>query len=349
MGKLVVFFIGIFLSFIVPRTAFAHEAYVLTKQEFSQGLLTFTKNPLAPLIDASHLNLFLIIAAFVIASRIIILLLDSTPLSPFLDKQIRKASEIGPVIIRVAMGLAFFYAAQANVVFGPEISLNNYPESVIIRFTLFVIAIMSFFGFLTQIAAGIGMIIFFYFAAHLGIYIATYTNVLGELLVLLLFGSRFLSIDQFLFKRKLFFVNFEKFRYLETPLVRIFYGIALLFSGITIKFLHQNISIAVYNEYHLGNFFHAGGDFIAAGAGLSEVLIGLFMIIGFSMRWTLAFTLFFMTLSIWYFRELVWPHFILYGITLALFINAGDVLTLDHYLKPLFSRIKKRLLHINNR
>lgn len=346
MGKISAVITGICLSLLLPQSSYAHEAYVLTRQEFAKGLLVTTHNPLAPLFDTSHVGLFITIAAYVIASRIIILFLASTPLAPFVDKQIRKLSLFGPVIIRIAMSLAFFYAAQANVIFGPEISLNGYTGGTIIRFLLFVIALMSFFGFLTQLAALVGMCIFIYLALHLGVYIVTYSNVFGELLVLLLFGSRFLSVDQFLLKGKLLFSYFGKLRYLETPIVRIFYAIALLFSGITIKFLHQNISITVYNEYHLGNFFHAGGAFIAAGAGVAEVLIGLFMLLGFSMRWTLVFTLLFMSLSVWYFQELVWPHFLLYGITLALFINAGDFFTLDHFLGPLFSKIRKKLIHI---
>ena len=71
-------------------------------------------------------------------------------------------------------------------------------------------------------------------------------------------------------------------------------------------------------------------------------LIGLFVILGFAMRWTILISLAFITLSILYFQELLWPHFILYGISFSLLINSGDLFTLDHWIVPWLKKVVRR-------
>jgi hypothetical protein len=78
------------------------------------------------------------------------------------------------------------------------------------------------------------------------------------------------------------------------------------------------------------------------GAGLAEILIGLFVILGFAMRWTIIISLAFITLSILYFQELLWPHFILYGISFSLLINSGDLFTADHWIVPWLKKLVGR-------
>jgi len=187
---------------------------------------------------------------------------------------------------------------------------------------------------LTELAGLVSLLIFIYIASLENGYMLTYANYFGEFVVLFLFGTRFISLDRTFFGRVTFFSSLEKYRDLETPIVRILYGVALIYAGISIKFIHQNLSLLVYNQYHLENFFHATGSFIASGAGVSEVLIGLFILIGFAMRFTLIISLVFITLSLLFFREMVWPHFILFGISFNLMINSADKLTVDHYLVP---------------
>ena len=334
-GFLVVF---AFLSLAHP--AFAHEAYVLTHAEFQQGLHMVTANPLAPLVDPHYLYVSILITVAVMAVYLLALLWATTSWAATLDRIIKKANALGPLLIRAAISSSFFYAAFANAILGPELSLTGIPGGHIIRFLLFALSLMIFFGFLTELAALIGLLLFFYISFTFQAYMITYANYFGELIVLFLFGSRFFSIDLLLFGKKAWFSFFEKRRFLETPLVRILYGIALMYAGWTIKFVHQNLSIDVYNQYHLINFFHASAAYIAAGAGLSEILIGLFIFLGFAQRLTTIISLFFITISILYFREMLWPHFMLYGISFSIIINSADIFTIDRYLVPFVRNIR---------
>ncbi|HSD98276.1 MAG TPA: DoxX family membrane protein [Patescibacteria group bacterium] len=319
--------------------AHAHEAYVLTHSEFQQGLMTFATNPLAPLFDPKYIHTSEVITLCVVALYLLNFLWAATPWASRLDKLIKKAAVIGPLIIRGAISASFFYAAYANAILGPELSLTQIPGGAVIRFLLFVLSVMIFFGFCTELAAVIGLALFFSITFTFGGYMITYANYFGELLVLFLFGSRFFSLDVLLFGKRTLFSFLQKYRSLEIPIVRILYGFALLYAGWSIKFLHQSLSVEVYNQYHLINFFHAPADFIAAGAGLSEMAIGLFILIGFGQRLTTLISLVFITLSILYFREMLWPHFMLYGISFSIIINSADTFTIDRYLVPFIRKV----------
>lgn len=325
------------------HTASAHEAYVLTHQEFNQGLSVNTTNPLAGLFDPQYIQITAIITICVGIAYIVAILWATTSVAGRLDKIIRKVNVIGPLIIRLAISASFFYAAQANAVLGPELTLVGIPDGNIIRFLLFVVALMVLSGVFVEVAALIGLLIFIYITKFYGLYMITYVNYLGELLVLFLFGSRFLSSDRYFFGKRTWFKKLEKFRDLEVPIVRVLYGIALMYAGWSIKFQHQDLSVMVYNQYHLKDFFHASATFIAAGAGLSEIAIGLFIFLGFAMRFTVLISLFFITLSILYFKEMLWPHFMLYGISFSLLINSADKFTLDRYLIPWIRKILKTI------
>lgn len=326
------------------RSVSAHEAYVLTHQEFVQGLAQNTSKPLAGLFDPQYIQISAGITVCIVTLYILAILWSTTMVAPVLDKIIKKFTVIGPLIIRVAISASFFYAAQANSVLGPELSLVNVPGGMAIRFLLFAVALMVFFGIFVEIAAFLGLCVFLYMTKFYGLYMITYVNYLGELLVLFFFGSRFLSCDRYFFGKKAWFAKLEKLRGLEVPIVRILYGIALIYAGWSVKFQHQELSIMVYNQYHLKDFFHASAQFIASGAGVSEIAIGLFILLGFAMRLTVLISLIFITLSIFYFREMLWPHFMLYGISFSLLINAGDRYTIDRYMIPWIRKLRMKII-----
>jgi uncharacterized membrane protein YphA (DoxX/SURF4 family) len=330
------------LFLFMASGASAHEAYVLTARQFDAGIKIFAQDPFVPLVDSAHLATFLWTALMVLVSYLLVFLWSASKPAEILDRIVRKAKVVGPLIIRAAIGASFIYAAMSNAILGPELSLSFMPYGVVIRFLLFLVGFMILFGVLVELAALIALVMFVFITFTFGVYMTTYANYFGEIIVLLLFGSRYLSFDRLIFGKELWIKKLERFKWLETPIVRILYGVALLYAGYTIKFLHQQLTIDVYNEYHLVNFFHATAAYIAAGAGIAEILIGLFIILGFAMRWTVLISLVFITLSILYFRELLWPHLMLYGISFSLLINSGDRWTLDAKIVPWLRRLLKR-------
>jgi len=107
---------------------------------------------------------------------------------------IERYSHFGPHFVRIAVAVAFFFSALSNSFLGPELhgSLFSYPH--IIQIALFAISIMIAVGFLTELAAFAGIVIFVWSMFVFGPYVFTYLNYLGELIVLFLFGMRVFSV-----------------------------------------------------------------------------------------------------------------------------------------------------------
>lgn len=336
-------FLSLCLSVLLPNCVFAHEAYVLPREVFNQGLKIFTPNPLAALFHPEYLPATAVITAIVVILYTLNFVWAATSQAATLDKLLKKFSNWGLLLVRLAIAASFLYGALGNNIFGPELSLTTIPGGQLILGVKIVVGLLLAVGLLTRLAAGVGLVIYLYVLFRLGPYLLTYLNYFGELLVLTLYGSWFLSIDTVLFNKQHPIKILVSLRDWEVPLVRIFYGLALIYAAISIKFLHQAISVQVYQLYHLERFFHGPADYIAAGAGLSELAVGFFILIGFGQRLTVFISLIFITLSLLFFREAVWPHLMLYGIGVLIFIDSGDKLTVDRYLLSPARKILARL------
>jgi hypothetical protein len=77
------------------------------------------------------------------------------------------------------------------------------------------------------------------------------------------------------------------------------------------------------------------------GAGFVESVIALLILFGVNMRWNILFFVFWVTLSLLYFGEAVWPHVILYGIATTLFLYGYDRFTLERFIVKIAKKIIK--------
>lgn len=291
----------------------------------------FSTRAFDALNNPADLQLTIIIVISVLVALGLNFLIRLTPFGEKLHKFPERFSRFGPHFVRVTIAIALFFSAWSNTFLGPELHQSLFANPELIRGLLYAISIMIAIGFLTELAAFVGIIIFIYSFFVFGPYVFTYFNYLGELIVLLLFGMRVFSIDKYLLGPLKRFEWFEKY---ETVIVRVMYGIALIYAGITVKLFHPDLTIDVVNEWHLTQFhwlFPSDPLLVTFGAGIVESVIGIFIIFGFEMRLTILVSLFYITLSLLYFRELVWPHLLLYGISFNLLVKP-EVFTIDHFI-----------------
>jgi len=246
-------------------------------------------------------------------------------------------ARFGPHFARLTAAVAFLFSALSMSFLGPELHLSLLSHPHLVQIALFAMSAMIALGFLTELAALIGLALFVWGLFVFGQYMLTYLNYLGEFVVLLLFGLRVFSVDKILFGPLRRFGALERY---ETLIIRVFYGLALIYAAVTVKLLHPGLTIDVVNTWHLTQFhwlFPSDPLLVTFGAGIVEAVIGLFIIFGFEMRLTVFVSLFYITLSLFYFRELVWPHLLLYGISFNLLVQP-ETFTLDH----LFSKEHRR-------
>jgi uncharacterized membrane protein YphA (DoxX/SURF4 family) len=317
--------------FIPSGIASAHEAYVLPYNTFWGGMgepLSF--HALDAMKSPANIHLTILIVVSVFLCLGFNFLLRLTKIGEKIHRFPERFSSWGPHAVRISVAIALFLSAYNGVFLGPELHGDLFPYSYILKIILFAISIMIAVGFLTELAALLGMVIYAVSFIVYGPYMLSYLNYFGEFVVLFLFGMRAFSLDTYIFGPLDRFKNFEKY---ETVIVRVLYGLALVYAAVTVKLLHPEVTLDVINTWNLTQFhwlFPSDPLLVTFGAGIVESVIGIFIIFGFEMRLTILISLFYITLSLFYFREMVWPHLLLYGISFNLLVQP-EVFTLDHF------------------
>ena len=325
------FFILAFLLSI-PSVALAHENYVLTQDQINAGMGDFSLNVFSALKEPDNLHLALGAGLGIILGLTAYHFFQKSRWGIKLHLFLKQGEPIGHVILRVALAVSCLASAYTLSYLGPEISVFSLPLGHFIHYLLYVLGLMLLLGWGTEIAAAVSLAVLILATFVFKDYILTYFNYFGEFIALMLFGSRVLSVDRItrgVDKTK------EKYKQLEIAIIRVTYGISILYPAISIKLLHPGIIVTIVNQYHLNKFhwlFPHDPLLISLGSGLSQVLLGIFLIIGFETRLATFVTFVLMTLSVLFFKESVWPHYILLALALYLMINNGGELSLDHKL-----------------
>ncbi len=311
--------------------AYAHEAYVLPYTKFWDGIHEpLSAHAFAALRDPNNIRITSIIVVSVFALLGLNFLFRMSTWGQKAHAFLERFAKYGPHFVRITIALALFFSALSNSFLGPELHISAFPYAYLVRSVLFAMSGMIAVGFMTELAAFVGVIIFVGSLFVYGPYVFTYLNYLGELIVLSLFGMRMFSLDKYLLGPLKRFVVFERY---GTLIVRVLYGLALVYAAITVKLLRPDLTVSVVESWHLTQFhwlFPSDPLLVTLGAGIVETVIGLFIIFGFELRLTVLISLFYITLSLLYFRELVWPHLLLYGISFNLLLQP-EMFTLDHF------------------
>ena len=165
----------------------------------------------------------------------------------------------------------------------------------------------------------------------------TYTNYLGEIAVLLLVGAHRVSVEHSIdTARPRFWALFTDHLYAwwskySFLILRVSFGISLIYASFYAKFLHSNLAYTVAIKYDLMQYFPFDPSFLVLGAAIVEMLLGIFFILGIEIRFTAIFLNVFLILSLLYFGEVVWPHIILFGIPAAFFMYGYDKYSIEGY------------------
>jgi hypothetical protein len=327
------------LFMIMPYSVRAHEAYVIDQDEFWSQLHTpFSASAFNAWKSPHNVEITIKVAIGVLVLLGANYLFRKSKLGQIVHRWFDSFAYISPLFTRAAISASLFLSAYTWHFLGPEMPLTEFPLAGIMRALLFAASIMIGFGFLTELGAILAGIVFTVGFSIYGLYLVTYLQYVGELIVLFLFGMRRLSVDQFILGPLKRLVHWEKY---EISIVRICYGLALMFAAITVKFGHPALTSEVAINYNLSQFhwlFPSDPLLIVLGAGIAEAAIGLFIILGLELRLMIFIGLFYITLSLLYFKESVWPHWMLYGTSLSLLFQP-EIFTIDHFL---FSKHRKK-------
>lgn len=315
---------------LAPAAASAHEVYVLEPQEVYSGLSLPSFSGLqVAFSNADQFILWAFIAVLVVSTVFFISLWHwfERYTAPLLSKIRPYAPDIG----RIALSLSLLAGAYYGALFGPELPLSAVfgNAAVLVRVVLVTIGLMLLFNFYTWVAAVCMLALFGIEALVYHSYMLTYVNYFGDAVALVVLSYAALS---------------KRYKQYAMLILRVCFGFALIYASFYAKILHNNLALQVASlplaghPYSLAHYLGFEPHFLVLGAAIIEIVIGLFFIIGMEIRWTALFMLFWLSMSLWYFGETVWPHFLLIGIAIAFVCHGYDRYSLEWYLLKRFGR-----------
>lgn len=311
---------------------FAHEVYVLTPQEISQDQQSLSPSVWQALVNSQNLRVFLLAGFFTLAVFAFAVWLKKTKPLKKLGKFIDKATFFAPDIIRVAFGASLIFSATHNALYGPELPLDLFSAPSILKLLLLISGIGLILGLFSRLFAVLAGCIFLWAMIQQGWYMLNYVNYLGEAIAVLLFPVQHFSVDKLIIKLRRIASAKSKYAEYSLPIARVLFGFSILYAAINVKFVTTSLSLDVVNKYQLISYLHFDPLFIVLGAALIECLIALLYIFGWLQRFNSVFFLFFLILSINFFNEDVWPHYLLIALAVGIFLHKPDKFTLDQKL-----------------
>ncbi|MES2225265.1 MAG: hypothetical protein V4480_00460 [Patescibacteria group bacterium] len=320
---------------LLPTVASAHEVYVLPPDVVRTAVATPSFSEIQ--VALSNINLFVFWAFIAVLVIFIVFFVSiSRTLESWLDPWLAKLPPYAPAISRVTIGLSLLAASYNAALFGPELPLSGTfgPYATLVALILAICGCLLVIGMYTRVAALAGLILFVIEAAQHGSYLLTYTNYLGELLILLVLGAHTVAVhhrgyDARRLPRALLRLK-EQLMPCTFAFLRVAFGISLIYASLYAKVIHNNLALDVTVAYpSLVAFFGFEPHFLVLGAAIIELLIGTFFILGIEIRFTALFVLFWLSLSLSYFGEAVWPHIVLIGIPVAFIFYGYDKYSLE--------------------
>ena len=308
----------------------AHEVYVLSPGEISADEHSNKINIWSVLHASHNLRVFIVYSLLILLVIVAALFLKSrAPIKKF-GKLVDKCTVFAPDFIRVVFGLSLIFSASHRAVFGPELPATDFTLHRFIGPFMFISGVALILGLRTRLFGLLTALFWLFTLFDKGWYLLTYINYFGESVALILLSRQKFSLDRLIGKsKKPSSASYEKW---AMPAARLLFGFSILYAAINVKFVTTALSIDVVNRYGLTRYLHFDPLFIVLGAGLIESLIAVLYLLGFLQRLNSLVFVAFLTLSIWFFKEDVWPHYLLLGLAIGIFMHKPDILALDKYL-----------------
>lgn len=321
------------LASLAPGIVSAHEVYVLDAATVARALSAESVNPFTAYRGNEYEFYFWALVSLIVLSTILCV----SVFRVFENALIPLFHCLKPLalpFVRLTVGISLISFGLYDALFGPELSFT----AIFGTFSgaaraLFVISGISILLGIAARSIALALIaLYAYLFLVFGFYPLTYTDHLGSFLLLLILGSGAYSLGErynFLHLPRTLRSFLHRFSHLAFPLMRMCFGFGVMFAAIYAKFVHSELALQVVLQYDLTRYFPFEPMFVVLGAFIIEFLAGLMMLLGIAVRWTGLFLIFWLTLSLLYFQEAVWPHVVLFGLGFALFAHGYDRYSLE--------------------
>lgn len=324
----------LFAVFGAPQLALAHEVYVLDQSVIDAAMATSSPNTFLAYAGNESLFFFWAFVALVVVATIAF----ATAFHAFeksLGPVLVRLKPLALPVVRITAGVSLCTFGIAGKLYGTELPFFWFfgaYGSAVAEILFLALGVCIIIGFCTRLAALFAILLFAYALAIKGSYILTYADHLGAAIVLLILGGGYWSLDNAFRSKYVRFQWLHRYSHMAFPVMRMLFGFGVMFASVYAKYLHSQLALEVVYQFDLVRFFPFEPLFVVLGALIVEFLAGLLLVTGVAIRWTALFLLFWLTLSLLYFQEDVWPHIILFGLCAAIAFHGYDRYSLEGWL-----------------
>lgn len=267
-----------------------------------------------------------------------------------LREELTEFSEFLPWLLRLSIGLPLVGAGFSGYFISPVVLV---PENAHVMLTtrLFLVGIgfMLVFGILTRIVAAIGSLAYLLVAVLYAPELILAIEFVGGFLAILLLGAGRPSVDVLLFRLAStedtvyggigftgrLTARAERFlgpyRPYTPTVLRVGAGLSFLTVGLADKLLQPGKALVVVEQYQLTSVLPIDPGLWVVGAGGTEVVLGLALIVGFFTRGVATAAFGILTLTLFALPDdPVLAHIPLFGLAAALLITGSGRLALDN-------------------
>ncbi len=325
--------LGTIIAFLglmsIGSFTYAHEVYVLDAASITKDVALPPLNLFNVVVTHEHLflvGLFLVILALVCILGISL----SRRVEKWIDPFLFKIKPYAGHVAQITLGVALIASAYYGALFGTELPLQTlfgiYAQGITIG--IYIAGASLLCGVYPRGGALIAVAVYCAAFFNQGIYMLSYLTYFGEAIVVLLFGGGYALLTLKHPWNSGFLVAAVQKR--KHFLLRIAFSVSLIYAALYAKLIHGALALNTVTTYQLTNyFFHLDPMVIVLGAFLVEIMIAVFYLIGFEIRFTSLLFLGFLVSSLIFFGEAVWPHIILIGTALTMFVHGYDEYTVE--------------------
>jgi uncharacterized membrane protein YphA (DoxX/SURF4 family) len=305
----------------------AHVSYMLSEAEHAAQTGADFHFLAAPFTDPWNLALFAaglaFVAALVLAGHRVPFIRDRVR---FFRGRARSYQDFIGLILRLSLGVALIGAGHQNALLSPGITDQPAFASLQIALGFLMIAGLA----LTPVMLGALALALGGLILHPELFFNL--EIITGLMALLILGQSKPGLDDLLGLPT--FVFPEHIKAWAPVLLRVGLGSSLLIMAVLDKVLNPHLFGFVVEQHGLLDLIPLSAGMWVLSAALTEIILGLCLILGFQIRIVSVITLFILSLSFFYFGEAVFAHVTIFGTLFVLMITgAGPTSLDDHYAK----------------
>lgn len=317
--------VGVGLAGLYPAFTLAHEPYVLTGPDWRLAYAEPWHDFLLPLSDPRNAPLILAAGLGLVGVFILSFIFWRSTSGQALAARLDRLTPLMFLLIRLSLAAALALGAMRGNIFGPELSLAELPYSRLIQGAIYALAFLLTLGWMTELSALVVLAVYLLVLYTFGSYVLVYLPYVWVALAFVGYGAGRFSLDH----RSVRPIHPLKPKPFQVTWLRWALAIGLIGGAVGIKILHPAVTLAVVNQYQI---FPASPAFFAMGATLSELMFGLFILVGFQSR-TVALVAFILLGSAQiFFKEILWPHLPLYALAGYIVAAGNGPFALDQWL-----------------